>query len=263
MTNTDRLLAIMARLRDPVDGCPWDIKQTFESIAPYTLEEVHEVLDAIRRGNMADLRDELGDLLLQVVFHSRIAEESDYFNFDDVAGSIANKLERRHPHVFESQKITSDTELHQNWNQKKQAERAAKQGADVSVLSDIPPALPALMLAVKLQERAASVGFDWPDRNGPMDKIHEELVELKTEIHAGDMEKMADELGDLLFSICNLARHLKLSPEICLLNAAQKFKTRFESVETNVKRTGKSMQSMTIDELEHLWQNAKKQLDTI
>ncbi|TAH37692.1 MAG: nucleoside triphosphate pyrophosphohydrolase [Alphaproteobacteria bacterium] len=258
MKNIDRLLQIMARLRDPVNGCPWDVKQTFETIAPYTLEEVYEVLDAIERRDMADLRDELGDLLLQVVFHARMAEEAGNFDFEAIAGAIADKLERRHPHVFKGQPITTEAELHQTWAEKKQAEKRAKQGADESILGDVPPALPALMFATKLQERAAGVGFDWPDMNGPLAKIEEELQELKAEIKSGNKAKITEEIGDLLFSICNLSRHLKLSPELSLKSSSNKFKNRFQYIEKETKNNNENLKSKSLDEFEELWQKAKK-----
>lgn len=258
MKNIDRLLQIMARLRDPVNGCPWDIKQTFKTIAPYTLEEAYEVLDAIERNDMNDLRDELGDLLLQVVFHARMAEEAKHFDFEAIAGAIADKLERRHPHVFSGQNITSDAELHQSWEEKKRAEKKAKQGANTSILEDIPPALPALMFATKLQERAAGVGFDWPDKSGPLAKIEEELAELRVEIESGNKEKITEEIGDLLFSICNLARHLKLSSELSLKSSSDKFKYRFQNIEKSLKNSNEDLKSKSLDELEELWQKAKK-----
>lgn len=258
MKNIDRLLQIMARLRDPVNGCPWDIKQTFKTIAPYTLEEAYEVLDAIERNDMDDLRDELGDLLLQVVFHARMAEEAKHFDFEAIAGAIADKLERRHPHVFSGQNITSDAELHQSWEEKKRAEKKAKQGANTSILEDIPPALPALMFATKLQERAAGVGFDWPDKSGPLAKIEEELAELRVEIESGNKEKITEEIGDLLFSICNLARYLKLSPELSLKSSSDKFKYRFQNIEKSLKNSNEDLKSKSLDELEELWQKAKK-----
>jgi len=242
----DRLIAIMARLRDPERGCEWDTVQTFATIAPYTIEEAYEVDDAIRRGNMAELKDELGDLLLQVVFHSRMAEEAGLFDIGDVATAICDKMERRHPHIF------GDLEAggHHLWEQTKEAERAAK-GAS-SALDGVALALPALLRAEKIQKRAARIGFDWPDASGARAKIDEELAEIEA---AETTDERAAEMGDLLFSVVNYARHLGIDPETALRAATAKFDRRFRKMESI---TDKSLNDLDLDNLESLWQQAKK-----
>ena len=239
----ERLVAIMQRLRDPVSGCEWDSVQTFETIAPYTIEEAYEVADAIERGNMADLKDELGDLMLQVVFHSRMAEEAGLFDIRDVADAISDKMERRHPHIFGDAADGG----HHLWEQVKADERAAK--GSVSALDGVAAGLPALMRAEKLQKRAARTGFDWPDLAGPRAKIDEELAELDAE---ADRSRQEDELGDLLFAVVNLARHLKIDPEEALRKANRKFEGRFRQIE----RTP-DFARLTLDEKEELWRQAK------
>ncbi|MFM9978926.1 MAG: nucleoside triphosphate pyrophosphohydrolase [Sphingomonadaceae bacterium] len=221
----DRLRGIMARLRDPVSGCPWDLAQDFGSIAPYTIEEAYEVADACARNDMADLRDELGDLLLQVVFHAQMAEERAAFTFDDVAASIADKMVRRHPHVFENGREPSVGPI--GWEDIKAAERG--RSSDQSALAGVALSLPALMRAEKLQKRAARTGFDWPDSSGPRAKIDEELAEV-TEAQT-DAERQ-EEIGDLLFAVVNFARHLKVDPETALRKANVKFELRFRAIET-------------------------------
>src|SRR3954470_9115823 len=201
----DRLLAIMARLRDREGGCPWDVEQTFATVAPYTVEEAYEVADAIERGELSDLKEELGDLLLQVVFHARMAEEQGAFAFDDVAQAINDKMVRRHPHVFAEETYASLAHQKEGWESLRAAERARK-GRTASLLDDVPVGLPALTRAVKLSKRAAGVGFVWPDVSHVVDKLDEELGELKAEIAAGDFEKARQEMGDLLFVVANLAR---------------------------------------------------------
>jgi ATP diphosphatase len=239
----ERLVSIMRRLRDPVNGCEWDSVQTFATIAPYTIEEAYEVADAIERGDMADLKDELGDLLLQVVFHSRIAGEAGHFDIDDVANAISDKMERRHPHIFGNAADGG----HHLWEQVKADERAAK-GA-VSALDGVAVGLPALMRAEKLQKRAARTGFDWPDHEGPRAKILEELAELDAE---DDRSRQEDELGDLLFAVVNLARHLKIDPEEALRKANRKFEGRFRQIELEPGFT-----NLSLDEKEELWLRAK------
>ena len=260
-TNIDKLITVMARLRHPTEGCPWDVEQTFETIVPYTIEEAYEVADAVDRRDMAALRDELGDLLLQVVFHSRMAEEQDDFAFDDVAGAIADKLVRRHPHVFGDTKDGDKVAVRETWETLKAAERAdraAKDGRQASVLDDVPAAFPALMRAEKLQKRAARVGFDWPDIAPVLEKLMEELGELKSEIDGGGSpERVAEEAGDLLFSCVNLLRHLKVDPEAALRGANAKFERRFRAIETALAVENRQPTDADLAELEVLWQRAK------
>ena len=238
------LVAIMARLRDPSTGCEWDTQQTFETIAPYTIEEAYEVDDAIRRGDMDALKDELGDLQLQVVFHARMAEEIGAFDITDVIAAIAAKMTRRHPHIF------GDAERSPGWETLKAAEREAHE--DESALAGVAHALPALKRAEKISRRAAGVGFDWPDAEGPRLKIDEELGEIE---RAGTDEERAAEIGDLLFAVVNSARHLGVNPETALREAVARFERRFRKVEALADR---SLKDMNIDELEALWQRAKK-----
>jgi MazG family protein len=252
----DTLLAIMARLRDPERGCPWDVKQDFSTIAPYTIEEAYEVADAIARGDMEHLREELGDLLLQVVFHARMAEEQGLFAFADVVEAINNKMIFRHPHVF--------GEAHERgkledgfWDKAKDAEKAAKGKAEGSALDDIPLALPALTRAGKLQKRAARSGFDWPDVSGVVDKVAEEARELSRAVKDSDKDAMEDELGDLLFSLVNLARHLKLDPEKALRRANGKFSRRFRHAEEAARQEGKELGQLSPGGLDALWNAAK------
>lgn len=256
-----RLIEIMARLRDRAGGCPWDIEQTFATIAPYTIEEAYEVADAIARDDMAALRDELGDLLLQVVFHAQMAREANLFSFDDVAAAIVEKLVRRHPHVFGDKKITDTIALDGRWEAQKSAERAAKatrEGRRAHLLDDVPIALPALTRAEKLQKRAATVGFDWPDTGPVIAKIEEELAELKAEMADGAAaSRLRDEAGDLLFACANLARHLGIDPEAALRQCNAKFERRFGHVETTLAEDGRSPAEADLDEMEALWQQAK------
>ncbi len=260
--NIDRLNEIMAQLRHPTDGCPWDVAQDFKSIAPYTIEEAYEVADAIERDDRESLREELGDLLLQVVFHARMAEEEKSFDFEDVAGAIADKLVRRHPHVFDTENHNPDTSLRDSWESQKANERADKsraKGEEASLLDDIPIALPALTRAEKLQKRAARGGFDWEDIVPVIEKLEEELGELKAEISSnGSLERLADEMGDLLFSCVNLARHLKLDPEDCLRGTNAKFERRFRHVETSIREDGDDLGKVGLDVLEERWLQAKK-----
>jgi MazG family protein len=262
----DRLLAVMARLRDPKSGCPWDIEQDFASIAPYTIEEAYEVADAIARNDLDGLRDELGDLLLQVVFHARIAEEARQFDFDDVAKAIADKMIRRHPHVFGEETIGGVEAQRVAWESHKAAERAAKSktGGKVtpaSALDGVALALPALLRAQKLQRRAARVGFDWTETAPILAKIEEELTELRAEMadtrKAGTRGRLADELGDLLFSVVNLARRLELDPEAALRGANGKFERRFRRVEDLLRAEGKNAEGASLDEMEAHWRRAK------
>lgn len=264
MRNIDRLIDIMARLRNPETGCPWDVEQNFASIAPYTIEEAYEVADAIDRDDRASLREELGDLLLQVVFHARMAEEEKSFNFEDVAGAIADKMVRRHPHVFEKDDHDPSVELRESWEGLKAQERAAKaakKGEDSSVLDDVPVAFPALTRAEKLQKRAARVGFDWPSIGPVVEKVEEELAELKTEMNnGGTPERLSDEMGDVLFSCVNLARHLKMDPEFALRGTNAKFEARFRHVEASLRADGIAFDDVGIDEYERRWELAKSAL---
>ena len=256
----DRLLAIMARLRDPDGGCPWDLEQDFASIAPYTIEEAYEVADAIERGDMDDLKDELGDLLLQVVFHARMAEEAGFFAFDDVANAISEKMTRRHPHVFGDEGERTAGEVKTRWEDIKAEEKAAKGAAQASILDDVPFALPALVRAVKLQNRAARVGFDWPDTSLVIDKLNEEMLELSAEIaKGGDPDRLEDEMGDLLFVYANLARHMKIDPEAALRRANAKFRRRFDRIEEKLAAAGKRPEESTLEEMDALWNEAKRE----
>jgi MazG family protein len=258
----ERLLAIMARLRDPATGCPWDVEQDFVSIAPYTIEEAYEVAEAAEADDMAALRDELGDLLLQVVFHSRMAEEKGAFAFADVAQGIADKMIRRHPHVFGSTEVDSAAAQTVAWEQLKEVERRAKaeaEGRPDSALDGVGPALPALTRALKLQRRAARVGFDWAHVDPIFDKIAEEIGELREVLADGtpDPDRLEDELGDLLFAVANLARRLDRDPEQALRRASRKFDRRFRRVEVLLSEAGKKPAESTLDEMEALWQRVK------
>ena len=254
----DRLLAIMARLRDPADGCPWDQEQTFATVAPYTVEEAYEVADAIERGDLSDLKEELGDLLLQVVFHARMAEEQGAFAFNDVATAINDKMIRRHPHVFAEETYASLAHQKQGWEELKAAERATK-GMDgpASLLDDIPVGLPALTRAVKLSKRAAKVGFVWPDISHVVDKLDEELAELKVEIASGDLGKARQEMGDVLFVVANLARTLDVDPEDSLRFTNAKFVRRFHYVEKVLAERGRTPDQSDLAEMDALWDEAK------
>jgi tetrapyrrole methylase family protein/MazG family protein/ATP diphosphatase len=254
----DRLLAIMARLRDAADGCPWDLEQTFATVAPYTVEEAYEVADAIERGDLSDLKDELGDLLFQVVFHSRMAEEGGAFAFDDVVRAINDKMIRRHPHVFAEETYESLAHQKQGWEILKAAERARKGKAGVtSLLDDVPVGLPGLTRAVKLSKRAAGVGFVWPTVQDVVAKLHEEVGELEAEIAAGDLEKAREELGDVLFVVANLARTLEVDPEDALRLTNAKFVRRFKYVEAKLAERGKTPDQSDLAEMDALWDEAK------
>ncbi len=250
----DRLLAIMARLRDPQRGCPWDTEQNFATIAPYTIEEAYEVADAIAREDMAALKDELGDLLLQVVFHARMAEEAGFFAFDDVAAAIADKMVRRHPHVFGDAEIASVAAQNAAWEAHKAREREAR-GEAQSVLDGVALALPALLRAAKLSRRAARIGFDWPDADDVIDKIEEELDEIQDALDDGaDRAILEEEVGDLLFAAANLARKLDIEPETALRRATAKFERRFRQVEALAKERGIGAD---LAALEDLWEEIK------
>ena len=252
----DQLLNVMARLRDPARGCPWDVEQTFRTIAPYTIEEAYEVAEAIERDDMASLEDELGDLLLQVVFHARMAEEAGHFAFDDVARGIVDKMVRRHPHVFGDQKVSGAAAQTVHWEDLKASERAKAtiEGA-ASALDGVALGLPALLRALKLQKRAARVGFDWPSTLEVFEKCAEEIAELQQEIDSnGDPERLTDEIGDLLFVLVNLARHLEVDPEGALRHANTKFERRFRAVERAFEY---DLDGVSLDQMEAAWQRAK------
>ncbi len=256
----DRLLEIMAQLRNPEGGCPWDVEQDFQSIAPHTLEEAYEVVDAIYEGDMNNLREELGDLLLQVVFHAQMAKEENLFDFDDVAQAINDKLIRRHPHVFGNADIKTAEAQTEAWEQIKAEERAAKGQPEnpTSLLDDVPQALPALTRAAKLQKRAAKVGFDWPDIAPVFGKIDEEMGELKEAISAEDTENIRNEMGDVLFACANLARKLGVDPEDALRHTNRKFTRRFQFIEQSLAKKGKTPIESDLTEMDALWETAKK-----
>jgi ATP diphosphatase len=254
---------LMARLRDPKTGCPWDIKQTYKTIAPHTVEEVYEVIDAIERGDIQHLSEELGDLLFQIIFYSQLGEEDSQFDFDSVVSAITAKLLRRHPHVFPDGTLSSirsgdspanEAEIKQTWERIKQQERSDK--GEPRTLDDIPRALPALSRAVKLQKRAAATGFDWNEVSAVVAVLKEELAELEAEISRGDSQRIEEELGDLLFSAANLARHLSIDPEEALARGNHKFKRRFEGME-DIVGAGKFSQ-LSVEEMEQLWVQVKR-----
>ena len=258
MSSIERLLQIMARLRDPQRGCPWDLEQTFSTVAPYTIEEAYEVADAIERKDVSALRQELGDLLFQVVFHSQMAREQGAFAFDDVVAAICDKMERRHPHVFGDARIDSAAAQTVAWEEQKRLERE-RSGA--SILADVPLALPALTRANKLGKRAAQVGFEWPDVKGALDKLDEELGELRQELaeQAGPAE-IADELGDVLFCVVNVCRYLGVDPETALRGANAKFERRFGYVEQRLREQGRTAREATLEEMDRLWDEGKKRI---
>ena len=253
----DRLLGVMAALRNRDGGCPWDIEQTFATIAPYTIEEAYEVADAIERGDMPSLKEELGDLLFQVVFHAQIAQEQGAFTFEDVTRALSDKMIARHPHVFGNRIVETADQQTLNWEVMKQAERAAKIKDDPSVLADIPLALPALMRAEKLAKRAARVGFDWPSLNEVFDKLDEETLEVREAVAEGDQNHIAEEIGDMLFVVANLARKAKVDPELALRNANTKFERRFRWIETELAKEGRTPDQSSLKEMDGLWNRAK------
>jgi nucleoside triphosphate diphosphatase len=260
--NIDRLIQIMARLRDPKGGCPWDVEQSFATIAPYTIEEAYEVADAIAQGDFDGLRDELGDLLFQVVFHARMAEEAGQFDFEAVVGAICDKMIRRHPHVFGEEEIADAEAQRTAWETHKANERAGKAARDgspaESALDGVTLALPALLRALKLQRRAARVGFDWDSAAPILDKIEEEMRELRDEMKLnGPPDRIAGELGDLLFAVVNLARRLTVDPESALRAANAKFDRRFRRVEAMLAARGKTPRQSTLAEMDALWDAAK------
>jgi ATP diphosphatase len=266
--DVQRLIEIMAALRAPGTGCPWDLEQTFATIAPYTLEEAYEVADAIERGDFADLRDELGDLLLQVVFHARMAEEAGRFDFGGVVEAITAKLIRRHPHVFADAGDLSSAEVKALWGRIKAEEKRLRAEAraaaglapenQAGALAGVPVPMPALTRALKLQEKAGKVGFDWNDARAVVAKLREEMDEIEAEIDAGAHAKVAGEVGDLLFAVTNLARHLKVDPEGALRGANAKFERRFAHIEARLAAEGRAPDAASLEDMEALWNEAKR-----
>jgi ATP diphosphatase len=257
----ERLLDIMAALRDPSGGCPWDIEQTFRSISAYTIEEAYEVADAIEREDMLDLKDELGDLLFQVVFHAQIANEQDLFGFDDVVAAISDKMVRRHPHVFGDASFKDHAALRRAWESHKKNERQAKQREHASLLDGIPSTMPALRWSSKLQKRAAHHGFDWDDVSPVFHKLQEEITELRAEIGVeNNHDRITDEMGDILFACVNLSRHLDVNPEHALRESNRKFIARFAVLEQLLQQDGKIMDDCSVELLEDYWQKAKAML---
>ena len=263
----DDLLYLMERLRDPDTGCPWDCKQTLQSLAPFALEEAFEVADAIERGDFSHLPEELGDLLFQVIFQAQLGKEKGGFEFADIVHAITSKLVSRHPHVFPDGTLNSrrppgeipdDTDINRVWEHKKQQERARKGAGEL--LADIPVVLPALSRAQKVQKRVSRVGFDWPDRNAVVAKIREEISELEAELPDADKMAMEDELGDVLFSVVNLSRHLGLDAETALRRATLKFERRFAQMEATARKQGVALDEMSERELDSLWERAKANL---
>ncbi|SFB39930.1 ATP diphosphatase [Rhizobium sp. NFR07] len=262
-----RLIEIMAALRTPVTGCPWDLEQDFASIKPYTIEEAYEVADAIERNDMDDLCEELGDLLLQVVFHARMAEEAGEFSFGDVVEAITKKMTRRHPHVFARSDADTPGAVKLQWDaikaeeKRERAERRAARGITEDFkkgfLGGVDRHLPALTEALKLQERAAKVGFDWSTPEPILDKIEEEVAELREALAAGEPDKVADELGDLIFALVNIGRHVKADPEMALRGTNTKFRRRFSHIETELEASGETLEAATLERMEELWQSAK------
>lgn len=249
------LLEIMSRLRDPESGCPWDVKQDFASIAPYTIEEAYEVADAIERNDLENLREELGDLLLQVVFHAQMADEAGAFDFSDVADGISRKLVRRHPHVFSDLQILSAEEQSDAWEKSKAHERQEK-GIE-SLMDGVPRGMPELHRSLKLQKRAGEIGFEWPSAEPVLDKFNEEIAEMREAIRSGDQANIEDEMGDLLFVAVNLSRQLKIDPGKALRHANSKFERRFRAMESAAGGPG-ALNTMELDELEAIWQHVKK-----
>jgi ATP diphosphatase len=256
-----RLIEIMAALRTPGSGCSWDLEQSFATVVPYTIEEAYEVADAVARGDLSHLRDELGDLLLQVAFHARMAEEAGVFDFGDVVQAITEKLLRRHPHVFGEARGLSPDAVKELWEQIKAEERAAQGGGagakPAGALAGVPLALPALTRALKLQQKAGKVGFDWNDPLAVLHKIREETDEIEAEIRDGDKDQAAGEVGDLLFAVVNLARHLDIDPEAALRSTSQKFERRFAAIEQALAERGTSPERATLAEMDALWDAAK------
>jgi nucleoside triphosphate diphosphatase len=254
----NRLIEIMAALRTPGSGCPWDLQQTFATIAPYTIEEAYEVADAIARKDFTDLKDELGDLLLQVVYHARMAEEDRAFDFGDVVEAVTAKMIRRHPHVFAESRGLSPADVDALWSAIKAQERAARPRKG-GLLADVPVALPGLMRAVKLQSKASTIGFDWHDARLVLAKIREETDEIEAAIETGEAEKIQDEIGDLLFAVANLARHIGIDPEAAIRGTNEKFARRFAHIEDRIAQRGQKLGEVSLAEMDALWDEAKAQ----
>ncbi len=259
LKQTDRLLALMGRLRDPETGCPWDLKQDFKSLIPYTIEEAYEVVDAIERNDLDDLKSELGDLLLQVVFHSQLAQEQGLFDFEAVAATISEKLIRRHPHVFNGVVFDNDLQRQRAWDQAKEDEKKSKSSVAQrnSVLQDIPLNFPALIYCQKIQDKAAHYGFDWPEVEPVFDKVLEELNEVQEAYELQDQDGIEEEIGDLLLVVVNLARHFQINPEQALKQASKKFCKRFAYIEKSLNASGSSLEASTLTEMDALWDEAK------
>jgi MazG family protein len=251
------VIEVMARLRDPNGGCPWDVEQSFATIAPYTIEEAYEVADAINRGSMGELKEELGDLLFQVAFHARMAEEQGAFDFADVAFGLAQKMTDRHPHVFGDASLRTADEQTKAWETQKAEERARKKPG-ASLLDDVPMALPALMRAEKLTKRAARINFDWPNAEAVLEKLDEELAELDEARSHANLEAMTEDMGDVLFVLANLSRKLGVDPEEALRRANRKFTSRFQHIERRLAETGRDGENQPLEELESLWVEAKR-----
>lgn len=266
MTPIEKLLSIMAQLRDPKTGCPWDKEQNFTTIAPHTLEEAYEVIDAIERNDFTALKEELGDLLLQIVFYAQMATEEEKFTFDDIVQGLNDKLTRRHPHVFGDTQIKTAAQQEAAWEHIKEQERKGKKDKkntkNESILANIPHALPALLRAEKLQKTAANVGFDWPTAEGAAYKMEEESIELHQAIAEGDINHITEEIGDMLFSVCNLARKLNIRPEDALRACNKKFEQRFRYIEEQLSRHNLSLQTATLKEMDLLWDEAKTKLSS-
>ena len=256
MADIEKLLEVMRKLRDKETGCPWDVAQDFSTIAPYTIEEAYEVADAIEREDFDELRSELGDLLFQVVFYAQMAGEKGYFDFHDVAAGITDKMVRRHPHVFGSEEKRAAGKVDGSWEEIKEAERAVHD--DNSALAGVAKALPALKRAQKLGKRAGRVGFDWPNMDGVKRKIHEELEELEAAVGSRDKGHIAEELGDLLFAVVNLSRHLDVDPENALAGANTKFERRFRAMEADIAAEGLDFRKLSLESLELYWRKAKR-----
>ncbi|MFA4993777.1 MAG: nucleoside triphosphate pyrophosphohydrolase [Bdellovibrionales bacterium] len=262
-SNVKRLLDIMARLRSRDGGCPWDLEQTFKTVAPHTLEETYELVDAIERGDPEAIQDELGDVLFQIVFHAQMGKEAGLFDFDSVAGHVADKMIERHPHVFGERDVKTAEGVASNWEKDKEAKRSAKAGKEgrtLSVLDGISSGLPATTHSVKLQKRAAHVGFDWPNARDVFAKIREEIGELEKEVSDNkDKAFLVDELGDVLFAVTNLARKLNIDPEMALRSTNRKFERRFRGIEEALAKQDKNIADVSLDEMERLWNEIKRQ----